>query len=187
MTGEQQQQTPWSLSAEEREATVQRIAKNISSIAFFKGLDISDADAKAAAVAAEKKAYTAAQVAARTTTGNRPHAETTSGYARCVQTISNPQREDLTQRWPTSWVLLLQEARGAGAGSSDRGWQGPGRRWSRSRGRQQRKLYMSAFLLACVHAGQPTAAPDPAGSLCAGRVAAMCCTPVSAVLLLTRC
>lgn len=72
----------WSLSAEEREATVERIAKNISSIAFFKGLDISDADAKAAAVTAEKKAYTAAQVAARTTTGNRPHAETTSGYAR---------------------------------------------------------------------------------------------------------
>lgn len=83
MTGEQHQ-APWSLSAEEREATVQRIAKNISSIAFFKGLDISDADAKAAAAAAEKKAYTAAQVAARTTTGNRPHAETTSGYARWV-------------------------------------------------------------------------------------------------------
>lgn len=81
MTAEQQQ-APWALSAEEREATVQRIAKNISSIAFFKGLDISDADAKVAAVAAERKAYTAAQVAARTTTGNRPHAETTSGYAR---------------------------------------------------------------------------------------------------------
>lgn len=74
----------WSLSPEEREATVQRIAKNIASIAFFKGLDISDADARAAAVSAEKKAYTAAQVAARTTTGNRPHAETTSSYARCV-------------------------------------------------------------------------------------------------------
>jgi large subunit ribosomal protein L31/Ran GTPase-activating protein 1 len=75
----------WSLSAEERGATVERITKNISSIAFFKGHEISDADARAAAVAAEKKAYTAAQVAARTTTGNRPHAETTSGYARSAQ------------------------------------------------------------------------------------------------------
>jgi large subunit ribosomal protein L31/Ran GTPase-activating protein 1 len=72
----------WSLKPEEREATVDRISKNISSIAFFKGLEISDADARQAAVAAERKAYTAAQVAARTTTGNRPHAETTSGYAR---------------------------------------------------------------------------------------------------------
>lgn len=72
----------WSLTQQQRDETVDRIAKNISSIAFFKGLDISDADARASAVAAEKKAYTAAQVAARTTTGNRPHAETTSGYAR---------------------------------------------------------------------------------------------------------
>lgn len=132
---------------------MQRIAKNISSIAFFKGLDISDADAKVAAVAAERKAYTAAQVAARTTTGNRPHAETTSGYARWVfhqhiRSVKNSQCR------PTSWVLLPQEARGAGAGSSDRGWQG--RRWSRSRGRQRRELYMSA----CLHAGQLNTAPD---------------------------
>jgi large subunit ribosomal protein L31/Ran GTPase-activating protein 1 len=74
---------PWVLSAQERQATVDRIATNISTIAFFKGLDISDDAARAAAAAAERKAYTAAQVAARTTTGNRPHAETTSGYARC--------------------------------------------------------------------------------------------------------
>lgn len=72
----------WSLTQEERDATVTRIAANISSIAFFKGSEISDEAAKAAAVAAEKKAYTAAQVAARTTTGNRPAAETTSAYAR---------------------------------------------------------------------------------------------------------
>lgn len=78
----------WSLKPEEREATVERIAKNISSIAFFKGLEVSDAAARQAAVAAEKKAYTAAQVAARTTTGNRPHAETTSGYARWVHAIN---------------------------------------------------------------------------------------------------
>lgn len=35
-----------------------------------------------AAAAIEKKAYTAAEVAARTTTGSRPHSETTHAYAR---------------------------------------------------------------------------------------------------------
>lgn len=78
------EQPTWFLTQQDREATVDRIASNISTIAFFKGLEISDAAAKAAAVAAEKKAYTAAQVAARTTTGNRPVAETTSAYARCL-------------------------------------------------------------------------------------------------------
>eukprot|EP00775_Hariotina_reticulata_P012743 gene12743-12872_t len=72
----------WSLPQTDREVTVERIANNIISIAFFKGLTISDGEAKAAAAAAEKKAYMAAQVAARTTTGNRPAAETTSAYAR---------------------------------------------------------------------------------------------------------
>lgn len=72
----------WSLPQSDRDATVERIANNIISIAFFKGLTISDGAAKAAAAAAEKKAYMAAQVAARTTTGNRPAAETTSAYAR---------------------------------------------------------------------------------------------------------
>lgn len=80
----QMEQPTWSLSPQERDATIDRIANNISTIAFFKGLHISDDAAKAAAAAAEKKAYTAAQVAARTTTGNRPAAETTSAYARWV-------------------------------------------------------------------------------------------------------
>lgn len=74
----------WSLSQQERDAAVERIANNISNIAFFKGLSISDEVAKTAAAAAEKKAYNAALVAARTTTGNRPAAESTSAYARCA-------------------------------------------------------------------------------------------------------
>lgn len=74
----------WSLSQQERDATVDKIANNISTIAFFKGLTITDVAARTAAVAAEKKAYNAALVAARTTTGNRPAAETTSAYARCA-------------------------------------------------------------------------------------------------------
>lgn len=75
-------QTTWSLSQQERDATVERIANNISTIAFFEGLDISDDAARTAATTAEKKAYNAALVAARTTTGSRPAAETTSAYAR---------------------------------------------------------------------------------------------------------
>ena len=75
----------WALSETERAATVARIASTLSNMAFFKGsAEISDADAAAAALLLEKKAYTTALVAARTTTGDRPAAETTSGYARCV-------------------------------------------------------------------------------------------------------
>eukprot|EP00878_Enallax_costatus_P020701 GHUV01021891.1.p1 GENE.GHUV01021891.1~~GHUV01021891.1.p1 ORF type:complete len:429 (+),score=176.02 GHUV01021891.1:75-1361(+) len=92
----------WSLCQAERDATVERIANNISTIAFFKGLDISDDVAKTAAAAAEKKAYNAALVAARTTTGNRPAAETTSAYARKLGELvlsavaDNAQKEKVT-------------------------------------------------------------------------------------------
>lgn len=74
--------TTWSLTEQERASTVERITTNILNLAFFKGKEINDQDARAAATAIEKKAYTAAQVAARTTTGERPAAETTSSYAR---------------------------------------------------------------------------------------------------------
>lgn len=72
----------WSLSEKERASTAARIAANISTLAFFRGKDVSDSDAQAAAAAIEKKAYTASAVAARTTTGDRPAAEITSGYIR---------------------------------------------------------------------------------------------------------
>jgi len=74
----------WSLSDKERTDTAARIAANISTLAFFKGDEISDAAAASTATAIEKKAYTASLVAARTTTGNRPAAEITSGYVRCA-------------------------------------------------------------------------------------------------------
>lgn len=80
----------WSLSQHDRDATVETLANNISTIAFFKGLDISDDVVGTAAAAAEKKAYNAALVAARTTTGNRPAAETTSAYARYVSELPMP-------------------------------------------------------------------------------------------------
>jgi large subunit ribosomal protein L31/Ran GTPase-activating protein 1 len=76
-------QTAWSLSQAQREDTVQRVAANIFSMGFIKGLPISDEQALSAATSFEGKAYTAAQVAATTTTGNRPHSETTRAYARC--------------------------------------------------------------------------------------------------------
>jgi hypothetical protein len=72
----------WSLTDKERAATAARIAANISTLAFFKGGEIPDAAAATAAAAIERKAYTAASVAARTTTGDRPAAEITSGYVR---------------------------------------------------------------------------------------------------------
>lgn len=74
----------WSLTEQERADTAVRIAGNISTLAFFRGKDVSDQNAQAAAAAIEKKAYTAASVAARTTTGDRPAAEITSGYIRWV-------------------------------------------------------------------------------------------------------
>lgn len=74
----------WSLTDAERADTVTRLAANIATLGFFKGKEFDEAQARAAASAIEKKAYTAAQVSARTTTGDRPKEETTSGYARCA-------------------------------------------------------------------------------------------------------
>lgn len=75
---------PWSLTAEQRQDVVERVATNIFTMSFIKGLGVTDEEAHQTANAIEKKAYTAAEVAARTTTGNRPFAETTHGYARYI-------------------------------------------------------------------------------------------------------
>jgi hypothetical protein len=72
----------WSLSEKERADTAARVAANIATLAFFRGAELTDADAAATAAAIERKAYTAATVAARTTTGHRPAGEIASGYAR---------------------------------------------------------------------------------------------------------
>ena len=56
----------WALSPEQRADTVDRVAKNISAMAFFRGQPIPDGDVQAAAEAVEKKAYTVARVEART-------------------------------------------------------------------------------------------------------------------------
>ncbi|KAI8468546.1 MAG: hypothetical protein J3K34DRAFT_8402 [Monoraphidium minutum] len=72
----------WSLSDKERAATAARIAANIATLAFFRGTEVQDAAAAEAAASIERKAYTAAGVAARTTTGDRPAAEIASGYVR---------------------------------------------------------------------------------------------------------
>ncbi len=72
----------WSLDQAQRDETIARTVKSIQDMGFNKGLEISDEDARSAAVAFERKAYTAAQVASTTTTGDRPHSESTSAYAR---------------------------------------------------------------------------------------------------------
>lgn len=69
MTAEAAQE--WALSEAQRAETVARMAKNIGSLAFFRGAPIADDVAAAAAAAVEKKAYTVARVEARTTTGVR--------------------------------------------------------------------------------------------------------------------
>lgn len=79
----------WSLSQAQRDDTVQRVTANIFTMGFIKGLPIDDDTAQKAAVYFEGKAYTAAEVAARTTTGNRPISETTRAYARFVQLKSS--------------------------------------------------------------------------------------------------
>lgn len=61
----------WALSEAQRQETVDRMAKNISAMAFFRGAPIADDVVAAAAAAVEKKAYTVARVEARTTTGVR--------------------------------------------------------------------------------------------------------------------
>ncbi|KAJ9527014.1 hypothetical protein QJQ45_025289 [Haematococcus lacustris] len=72
----------WSLSAAQRDETARRVASNLFTMGFTKGLPISDDQALEAAISFEEKAYTAASVAATTTTGNRPLSETTKAYSR---------------------------------------------------------------------------------------------------------
>ncbi|KAG2492745.1 hypothetical protein HYH03_008911 [Edaphochlamys debaryana] len=72
----------WSLTAAQREDVVQRLVASICALAHARGQEITAEVAEAVASGVEKKAYTAAEVAARTTTGSRPLAETTSNYAR---------------------------------------------------------------------------------------------------------
>ncbi|MEW5318498.1 MAG: hypothetical protein WDW38_009714 [Sanguina aurantia] len=64
------------------EDVVSRTATNIFIISHSKGKEISEDAAHAAALSIEKKSYTAAEVAAVTTTGNRPASEVTNTYAR---------------------------------------------------------------------------------------------------------
>ena len=72
----------WSLSEEQRAETVRRVAENMMSLAFTRGIDISDARAQELAATLEKKAYNVARVESRTTTGARPASESLKSYTR---------------------------------------------------------------------------------------------------------
>lgn len=72
----------WALTAAQREDVVTRTATNIFVISHSKGREISEDAAHAAALSIEKRSYTTAEVAAVTTTGNRPASEVTHTYAR---------------------------------------------------------------------------------------------------------
>ena len=72
----------WQLTAEQRANTVSRVTESIINLAFARVVSLSVEDARAAAAAAEKTAYTTAQVESRTTTGIRPPLESLQAYAR---------------------------------------------------------------------------------------------------------
>jgi hypothetical protein len=68
------------------------VAANLFNIAFTKGFPVTDEVALDAASTFERRAYTAAAVASNVTTGSRPEAETTLGYARqalCLRCCSS--------------------------------------------------------------------------------------------------
>lgn len=75
--------TVWPIPDEQRQSTIARVKANILSVAFFSGHQVDEPRAEELAAAAEKKAYTAACVASRTTTGERPAVESLQAYARC--------------------------------------------------------------------------------------------------------
>ena len=75
----------WALSEAQRSDTITRIRANMSSLAFFRNAPLSEEVLAVAAEAIEKKAYTAARVGARTTTGMRPEHETLKVSCREMQ------------------------------------------------------------------------------------------------------
>ena len=72
----------WELLPEQRAEMVHRLTANIASLAFAQGVSMRLEDAEYAAGTAEKKAYTVASVESRTTSGQRPHAESLRAYTR---------------------------------------------------------------------------------------------------------
>jgi large subunit ribosomal protein L31/Ran GTPase-activating protein 1 len=80
----------WFLSEEQRAETVRRVAENIASLAFTRGVDISDSRADELAAILEKKAYNVARVESRTTTGVRPANESLRSYTRHAMSFLLP-------------------------------------------------------------------------------------------------
>lgn len=76
----------WELRRDQRDEVVHRLTANIASLAFAQGVSMRLEDAKSAAETSEKKAYTVASVESRTTSGQRPHAESLRAYTRQVPT-----------------------------------------------------------------------------------------------------
>ncbi len=73
----------WLLTSKQRSITVGRVTDSITNLAFARGVSLSLEEARRAAAATEKTAYTTALVESRTTTGTRPALESLQAYARC--------------------------------------------------------------------------------------------------------
>ena len=76
------EQPQWELARAQRDEVISRLAANIASLAFAQGVSMPLEDAQRAAEAAEKKSYTVACVESRTTSGQRPAAESLRAYTR---------------------------------------------------------------------------------------------------------
>ncbi|CAD7700807.1 unnamed protein product [Ostreobium quekettii] len=74
--------TAWRLTSEQRERIVSRVTSSIMDLSFFHGRPMEEGAAQKAAAAVEKKAHTAAEVQATTTTGARPKHEVMGAYAK---------------------------------------------------------------------------------------------------------
>jgi len=89
----------WELSDVARASAREGLTGAIRSLAELKGVKIEEESALTKAKTLEEKAYTAAKVDSRTTTGRRPDAETTQIYARkagnlVIQVVEAIQRGD---------------------------------------------------------------------------------------------
>ena len=116
----------WSLSEKERADTAARIAANLATLAFFRGAaDVSDAAAADAAAAIERKAYNAATVAARTTTGARPAHELAAAYVRTLAELTlAAARDGAACGGAAAGAAPAAAAAGGGEVRAQRGWDG---------------------------------------------------------------
>ena len=102
-------QDAWSLKDDQRAETVRRVAENMASLAFTRGVEMNDSSAQELAVTVEKKAYNVARVESRTTTGVRPASESLKSYARCTASSSLQSMPNMS--YTPTWCPVVMTLR----------------------------------------------------------------------------